>query len=191
MDLRRRVGTLVVAVGVATFLGLAFADSDQDSIAPSSAPQRAAPCGAWGEIDDHPAPGIQAAANEVAARYQEHPDNDHFTGVGVCGSDQVLTVWRIPGSVGFDAEMADVAHRRGVGLRLVDSTYSAETLEETIDDIKASRANGLHLAYITYRQHDGGFVEVGVNEDVEAGRRALAEYGDKVRVEGGVFFHPT
>jgi hypothetical protein len=186
MSLRPRFITLACVAGSVAFVGFAAVDAGHVSAAPYPAVASAPPCGAWGEIDDHPRPGIQAAANEVAARYQEHPHNDYFTAVGVCAAD-TLTVWRIPGSAEFDAEMTAVARRQSVGLRLVDSKYSAETLLQTINDIRHKGPNGLHIAFMTDQPQDGGYVEVGVNEAAEMGRRALAEYGDKVRVEGGAF----
>ncbi len=142
------------------------------------------------DFEDLQNPNLNAAIGEVSERYnweRFESNGKHFTGLVVCHPGEFFSVYRVPGGSSFDAWINKIAHKHQVTVHLIDTTYSLDVLSAVQDEIH-TRWEGagdvgatIQSTAPTYR--DGAsWVEVAVEGDVNAARKVLADFGDKVRV---------
>jgi hypothetical protein len=137
-----------------------------------------------------PSPGISSAADEIQHRYEGRSAGSGFLEVYVCRPYNTLIVYRVPGDETLDAELAEITNRHEVALQLADAKYSAQDLKATAYEIGAQLGKlidqGIRISAVGRGFEEGGYVQVYVVDKPEAARKALAAFGDKVRVvEGG------
>lgn len=190
MAARQPTVTEVIAEPAATASSAATAAPASGAAASSSAEPSLCPPS---PADQAPLPRVTKpiAGSGAAHAAAEDIDNlaktdypDYYAGLAVCNADERVDVYRLPNER-FDKELATLAEQHGVQVIVHRGKFpraDALTLSYRIYDMAASLERDQGVRIVGTSVQVNGIVEVEVNSDPDAARRALSKYADKIHI---------